>query len=142
MEFWKGGSRRAGSRYAKEVYAESILELWDRHGAVSILERRYSRAIQDVLEAILGESRSEGVKEEEYWRVYVGSVFNMFPSGQYWTFWACSNMRMKEMCWDTIYTEVLEEVLDAQGGWPEEGEGDPTDVFFCFPLPVEQEGPE
>ncbi len=63
--------------------------------------------------------------------VFLGTVFALYPSGKYYTPWACSNVTEDEADADAEYAELLEAEADAAGGWVESGEGDPCDIFFC-----------
>lgn len=66
---------------------------------------------------------------EKYKEVYVGKIFDIAPSGKYYTFWACSNVSEWEMEKDEIFFEGLREGLGEHGLYIVEGEGDPTDLF-------------
>jgi len=87
--------------------------------------------------------------------LYLGTVFNMFPSGKYYTPWACSNVEpcprckgegcnfcgnlgSREAYEDEIFREELEKQAEKYGGWVRSGEGDPCDIFF--EMYIEEEG--
>ena len=73
-------------------------------------------------------------------RVFIGSVFSLYPSGKYYMPWACSNVTEAEAEQDEAYREALEDVSGAHGMWAESGEGDPTDIFLACRLPDVLEG--
>lgn len=62
---------------------------------------------------------------------FLGTVFQIMPSGKYWTFWACGNMDQREMIKDTAFSKALENVAQKNGYWIESGEDDPCDIFIC-----------
>jgi len=150
MRFWKISSKRAGSRMTEDLYAEDILELWSRHERVfDHFSKTWLLEIEEIAtdgcvqprgpEEVRSAWNMETIRFEDdetmaVNRAYIGSVMALAPSGKFWTFWACGNMRMKEMAWDTIFWDLVDTVLDKYGMWRESGEGDPTDVFFCAPL--------
>ncbi len=72
--------------------------------------------------------------EEPYGSVHLGTVMTLYPSGKYWTWWACSNVTEEEATMDEAYDDVLNEWAEDNGGWIERGEGDLCDVYFCVPL--------
>lgn len=61
-------------------------------------------------------------------RVFLGTVFDLTPSGKYYTFWT-SNATNKERENDTLWYEALEIVCADHGGWYEHGD-DPCDLYF------------
>jgi hypothetical protein len=63
--------------------------------------------------------------------VYAGTVFNLTPSGKYYTPWASSNVTEEEAEEDEAWSEELAEALEAAGLYAENGEGDPCDIFIC-----------
>lgn len=60
---------------------------------------------------------------------FVGTVFNLTPSGKYYTPWANSNVTVAEARADERYWEAFDRVCDKYGLVRESGEGDPCDVF-------------
>jgi hypothetical protein len=60
---------------------------------------------------------------------YLGSVFNIMPSGKYYMPWS-SNVTEAEAQKDSRFLEALEKVASKFGGWIESGEGNPTDMYF------------
>jgi hypothetical protein len=69
--------------------------------------------------------------EEPYYAQYVGTVFNMTPSGKYYMPFASSNISVKEAAIDEFWREEFEIVLEEEGCWNEGGQGDPCDIFIC-----------
>src|SRR5579885_3590609 len=61
--------------------------------------------------------------------VYLGSVFNLVPSGKYYTPYACSNVSDEEAALDEEWFEQAERELASIDCYLESGEGDPTDLF-------------
>src|SRR3989304_7100945 len=66
----------------------------------------------------------------------LGSVFSLYPSGKYWTCFACGNVDTREQIKDSAFSEALGEVFEKHGYYITSGEGDPCDVFaqFCVEL--------
>lgn len=64
-------------------------------------------------------------------RAFLGTVFDMYPSGKYHTVWAQTNITLLEYIKDGAYSEALDTAAALYGGWIESGEGDPCDLFFC-----------
>jgi hypothetical protein len=62
--------------------------------------------------------------------VFLGTVFALYPSGKFYTPWACSNVEKWEAEVDEIYGEVLEAEASELGCWIASGEGDPCDIFI------------
>ena len=60
---------------------------------------------------------------------YLGSVFNIMPSGKYYTPWACSNVTEEEARKDEKFRERMEQEAEKYGLFVTCGEGDPTDIF-------------
>lgn len=60
---------------------------------------------------------------------YLGSVMALDPCGRYHH--CLSPNGVTDRC--ERYWEALERAADRLGGWIENGEGDPCDVFFCLP---------
>lgn len=109
---------RLSRKYRKEILS------WDWEGLVLAAEA------QEAVEDIYGDSR--------YKLVYIGSVMSLSPSGKYYMPW-CSNFTEEEAEKDSLFFEALEAVASDNGGWIENGEDDPTDVFFCISLDEEEE---
>lgn len=63
--------------------------------------------------------------------VYLGKVYDLYPSQQYYTLWT-GNPDPLDILRDDIYAEVLDSIAESFGGWIEDSEGDPTDVMFCL----------
>ena len=102
-----------------EEYAEEISNQWDW------LE------MQKHLEINTHEEYTEGV-------YYLGTVFNLFPSGKYYMPW-CTNFSLEEASEDEKYREALEKIAQSFDGYIENGEGDPCDVYFCKLIENEME---
>jgi len=62
-------------------------------------------------------------------RVYLGTVFELLPSGKYYMPYACSNVTEKEAMEDERWYEQAESELDQINAYMESGEGDPCDLF-------------
>ena len=63
--------------------------------------------------------------------VYLGSCFNVMPSGKYYMPWACSNVTDEEAKADMEFQELLEKEADEHGFIVEAGEGDPCDIYIA-----------
>lgn len=133
MEFWKTGSKRARSKLGHQIYAEDIHELWEDKGIDDYFRNRYRKEIEEMFNWEYIDAEMEPVENdyEVYMSTFVTSHLNLAPSGKYFTFWACSNMEMREIVKDTIFFETLDDILREKGYWLENGEGDALDLFFC-----------
>lgn len=69
--------------------------------------------------------------DEVVGRCFIGTVFNLAPSGKYYTAWANSNANNIDVILDQIYYDVLDVVADENGMWIENGKGDVCDLFAC-----------
>jgi len=72
--------------------------------------------------------------------IYLGSVFNIMPSGKYYMPWACSNVTEEEMWEDQQYMEALEDVASEYGLFITASEGDPTDLLIGKVVDIENDG--
>ena len=70
--------------------------------------------------------------DDTYMTVFLGTVFQIMPSGKYYTIWAMSNASLADHVLDSAYHEALETIAESFGGWIESGEGDPCDLFFSW----------
>lgn len=50
----------------------------------------------------------------------------------------CGGLGSEEAYRDERYRDALEKVAEKYGGWIENGEGDPCDLFFCLPTLSEE----
>ena len=71
-------------------------------------------------------------------RSYLGTVFEIMPSGKYWTVWASGNVDRIEQIQDSAYMEALESVADNYGLWIESGDGDPCDLYAGMRIDPEE----
>ena len=112
--------------------------------------RRQARAAIEEHEHLVATLDPEGLAEytDEDGAVlcYVGTVFNMTPSGKYYLPWACSNVDPCTRCkgqgcdfcgglgsreaWEyQVWSETFEEALRKRGYFGQNGEGDPCNIF-------------
>jgi len=131
------------SKYRQDYYA--LAEVWNKSGLDKLLSDKYREEIEAEWnwkkiheeldsrypEYLMNEYEVEKFGEDPCYGIFVGTCFNMTPSGKYYTPFANSNVTIKEALKDEIYQEVLEDILEEQGLWSQSGEGDPCDVFFC-----------
>jgi hypothetical protein len=73
--------------------------------------------------------------DEPYYAIYVGTVFDMTPSGKYYLPFASSNVSVKEVAIDEFWDDELEKMLSEENCWSESGEGNPCDIFICKVAP-------
>jgi hypothetical protein len=85
------------------------------------------QAIREELSGLEWELSDDGYKRS----VYIGTVFNLAPSGKYYMPWACSNVTEKEAEQDEEWYEAVEQELDQFGLYLESGEGDPCDLYVA-----------
>ena len=74
--------------------------------------------------------------ELRFGTTFLGTVFAVYPSGKYYTAWACSNVTEKEAKVDEAFSAALDRVCDKYGISIQEGEGDPCDMFITVELPA------
>ena len=100
---------------------------------MSFFEKKYKDEIENWdWASIVEESKENCFIDEEnniIASVYLGSVFSIYPSGKYWTFFT-TNATLKERLKDSRFDEALNSVADFYNGFIVRGEGDPTDVYF------------
>jgi hypothetical protein len=67
---------------------------------------------------------------------YLGSVLSLTPSGKFYMPWT-TNQTADDVERDARWYAALEAVATKMGGWIENGEGDPTDLYFLryWPTP-------
>jgi hypothetical protein len=70
---------------------------------------------------------------------FLGTVFNLTPSGKYYMPWACSNVTIAEAERDARWFEALEKVCDKYGLYTRSGEGDPCDIFVAMGVDADDE---
>ena len=63
--------------------------------------------------------------------IFIGTVFNLVPSGKYYMPWACSNVTDEEAKKDADWYLQAEEELGTIGCYLDSSEGDPCDLFIC-----------
>ena len=60
---------------------------------------------------------------------FLGTVMNVFPSGKFYTLWT-TNQTTRDVDRDERFSIALNKAAELHGGYIENGEGDPTDLFF------------
>jgi hypothetical protein len=92
---------------------------------------------RDAAKEIDWESLIETAKDNQYpedgrmvGTAFIGTVFDMLPSGKYYMPWAASNVTEDEAGRDTIFMEHLEREASNHGGSITSSEGDPCDIMF------------
>jgi len=89
--------------------------------------RRFAKVCIDTFSG----ERVEGFgRDEPYLSEYVGTVFNVMPSGKYYMPWS-TNVTEREANLDEAFTDGMEAYAFKRGFWFENGEGDPCDMFCC-----------
>lgn len=64
--------------------------------------------------------------------VFLGTVFELFPSSKFWNCWANSNVSSEEQLQDIIWQDCLESIASDYGMWICYGD-DPCDIFAeCY----------
>ena len=69
---------------------------------------------------------------------FLGTVFNLAPSGKYYTFWT-SNQTEEDVTKDELFYEALDDVAESHGMFIEGGEGDPCDIFASIAIENKEE---
>lgn len=123
----------------KQIFTDD--ELW---GLVNRLARLYIPVVRKALDwkkihedwAVNKEERDGDIICSSY----MGTVFQIMPSGKYWTIWADGNMTVREQIMDTAFTCAMEKVSSEAGCWIENSENDPCDLMICkIGLPEKKE---
>ncbi len=114
-----------------------LQNLWYKQGVFDLMEAKYKKQFEDIdfLEYEMDMGTVEGM-DGEYKSLYIGTVFNIMPSGKYYMPFACSNVSAKEALLDEIYMEVFDAVLLEHDMWLQPGEGDPCDMFVCKSIDI------
>jgi len=127
----------------KDYY--TLAELWNKSKANTLLYAKYREEIESEYkwnriiseldarfeEYLMNEYEVKTWDEDPCYGIFVGTVFNMTPSGKYYLPFACSNVTIKEALKDEIFWSAMEDVLEEKELFHQSGEGDPCDVFFC-----------
>jgi len=119
---------------------DRLLDIWEKHKITDYFANRFIKEIESEFNwgNMIKEMKSNpdclrsDEDCDEYYAIYVDTVFNLAPSGKYYTPWARSNVTDKEGLIDEIWYEALQSVLCDKDLWAESGEGDPCDIFFCM----------
>lgn len=78
-------------------------------------------------------NESEGEPDENNTvRAYMGTVQDIFPSGKYYTAFACSNVNEAEIQDDADFMQAFQNVATDYNGYIIFGEDDPCDLFILF----------
>ncbi|RLG42607.1 MAG: hypothetical protein DRO05_00590 [Thermoproteota archaeon] len=113
------------------------------------IQRWAKEIIEDGIEKI-NNGRGEIYENEDGEKivsVFLGTVFQIFPSGKYYTPWArsnlepcpqcrgkgcnfCGNLGSREAFEDQLFYEELERQAEKYNAWITNGEGDPCDIFL------------
>jgi len=70
-------------------------------------------------------------------QAFIGTVFDVMPSGKFYMPWAHGNVTPWEAAQDEVFREHLEAEASERGGSIEGGEGDPCDLFFVMSFQIE-----
>ena len=68
---------------------------------------------------------------------FLGTVFAIAPSGKYWTWWASSNVDIREQIRDNAFMEAFSDVFESKNMYITGGEGDPCDLFAQFTIELD-----
>src|SRR5690606_12236220 len=68
--------------------------------------------------------------------VYLGTVFQLTPSGKYYTFWTGTE---EDFEMDSAWWERVEAEAEERGLFFTSGEGDPCDIYICRIEDTEEE---
>jgi len=89
------------------------------------------------IEAIIADCRKNAGWEDSYdfdetvrGETCIGTVFDLMPSGKFFTAWASGNVTDVEESRDEDYRSALNDFADAHGLYCANGENDPCDLFF------------
>lgn len=115
---------------------EQIHEMWNACGYDEILRKQYKDEMVNLPDTIKNLEKEEIVRLDSFEgegyvrRIYIGSVFSIFPSGKFYMPWT-SNQTHRDVYKDEIFREVLEEMLEEEECTLENGEGSADDLFIC-----------
>jgi hypothetical protein len=105
---------------------------WTQDRADASLEKFYFDLYCDQIDLAWELVKSEcenNADPKGFGSCYIGTVFDIMPSGKFWTFWARSNVDRVEAIKDTAYNTALAALAELHGGFVENGEDDPCDLF-------------
>ena len=74
--------------------------------------------------------------------LYIGKVWDFYPSGKYYMPWACRNVDPFEADCDEIYRDLAEIELAEIGAILASGEGDPTDLYIERWMELDEHRPD
>jgi hypothetical protein len=106
---------------------------FDRH---AILTQHYLKELREwdweaVKRGAQDNAEYDPEAEGKIGRVFLGTVFGLYPSGKYYMPWT-TNQTSADETRDGAYHDALEQLAEENGGWIESGEGDPCDVYFAM----------
>lgn len=109
----------------------SMRRLLKAKDPIAYLERKIGQAIVREKRAIKRDWDWDGLRQDAMAEgsAYLGSCFYLYPSGKYYTPFACGNVNIQEAMWDAVWQDALDEVAEKYNLYATGGEGDPTDVF-------------
>jgi hypothetical protein len=96
-------------------------------------------AVKDLLEKEDYELVDNAGERELVRRIYLGSVFSLYPSGKYYAAFTNSNVSEEEAEKDELWFASAEAELMEIGAFLEHGEGDPADLFVVQKKSVAEE---
>jgi hypothetical protein len=101
--------------------------------AVPILEREYLAEINESLDYAKVKANLVWDTDEDGEAVascYLGTVFDLFPSGKFYAVYARSNASDIDVLLDSAFGNALLAWSILHGGYSAHGEDDPCDIFF------------
>lgn len=107
--------RLNGLQWARDVYDRAMGDIFDLDDVVRELdnaepyEDNYSQWVQSV---------------------YIGRVWSWYPSGKYYTCYACNNVSEWEAECDEMWKERANAQLETIDAYMMSGDGDPTDLYI------------
>jgi hypothetical protein len=126
---------------------DTLGAFWEKNGTINKLKAMYREQINAEYnwDKIKEQIDAAEPQEDEflfdadcyYKCIFIGTVFNMTPSGKFYVPFARSNVTDKEGLKDEIWRETMEEILEEHDLYMMNGEGCSTDIFFCYNIPSE-----
>lgn len=109
--------------------SESCIELMAKVAAGRTVKMETGLSNEGIRKALDQEEWIQVERDREERTIYIGTVFNLTPSGKYYMPWACSNVTEAEADKDVEWYDAVQEQLEEIDCYLQHGEGDPCDLL-------------